>query len=86
MVNNLEYGSYINNVLQNYDTVIHYDLTIIDRSNDRLYSGNCTSDNINFITEVYFLSAQNKIYYGGGSSRSTLPKCIFIFEYTKTTD
>ena len=82
---NFEFNTYINNVLDNYDTVIHYDLTILDSSNDRLYSGNCTSQVESWITEVYFLNAQNKIYYGGGSSRGTLPKCIFIFEYTKTT-
>lgn len=81
-----QYQTYITNVLNNPDTVLSFNFNIIDTSSDRVYSGNLTSSIPSYITEIYYIRSSNRLYYTGGADRAILNKCIFIFEYTKTTD
>ena len=82
---NWQYQTYINNVLDNPDSIIRFSFIIYDTT-QRRYSGNITSTSSSYITEVYYLLSDNKLYFDGGNVRSKLNKIIAIFEYTKTTD
>lgn len=81
-----QYDTYIGNVLSNARNVLSFNFAVIDETQDRVYSGNLTSATLSYITEIYYVKSENRIYYKGGNSRGTLFQAYFVFEYTKTTD